>query len=161
MWKWHSNGHLRNQTPVKSEFFLSRSDWMILSLGKSVWPGNRNEVAMKTTGNEAFSEHTDFCGCPIAPLQPHGSSLQRDQREGKEELVVLCTKGSPDSISTVHVWWYDKIPAAFVFGWGQEKVSWKETSVAKKNMCSGLYIKISIVLLGFFFVLDDRSVWLY
>lgn len=113
---------------------------------------------MKTTGNEAFSEHTDFCGCPIAPLQPHGSSLQRDQREGKEELVVLCTKGSPDSISTVHVWWYDKIPAAFVFGLGQEKVSWKETSVAKKNMCSGLYIKISIVLLGFFFVLDDRSV---
>lgn len=73
----------------------------------------------------------------------------------KKKNQLYYTKRSPDSISTVRVWWCDRIPAAFVFGLGQEKVSWKETSVAKK-MCSSLYIKISIVLLDFFFVLDDR-----
>lgn len=89
-----------------------------------------NEVAGRTaTGGRAIKLCVIFLWMPHYTLQSHGSSQKKGLNGRKRKKWWYYWK-SPNSTSIICIYWYDKIPVAFVFR--QEKVSWKETSVAKK-----------------------------
>jgi len=118
-------------------------------------------------------------GCPH-----HASTVTRLQsakglQGRKKDRVVLCTKKSPNSIYGMCIYWYDRIPVAFVFSMGQgldemmfrgliqpkpfsDPMTGKcllEGNICSSEMCSNIYIKISIMFSNL--LLNDRAIQLY